>query len=451
MKNKLLFHHPYGKLVSEMIYEILEAVNPSQSVKKKCALDDEILHVGQQEYDIQSFDKVHVIGFGKAVLAMASGITEVLGDRIAGGYLITKHFDVEMQALLPDTITITKGNHPIPDVDTFKSSAGLVEYVESIKKNDLVIVLISGGGSALCSAPISGVKPKEIQEMTQQLLACGAEIQEMNAIRKHLDQIKGGGLAELLYPATVTTLILSDVIGSPLDVIASGPTVPDTATFDTVSDIFDRYGLWNTAPTSICQNINTGLKGVISDTPKAGADCFTGVQNVLVADNVLACQTAVDVAKQNQLNAYLMTTSLNGEAREAGRVLVSLMEQIRHHNTPFQTPVCLVFGGETTVTLQGTGLGGRNQELALGALRELAGLEDVLLVTLATDGEDGPTDAAGAWVSGESLVKANQMGLSVAEAMNNNDAYRFFTALNQIVHTGPSGTNVNDVTLCFVF
>ena len=451
MKNKLLFHHPYGKLVSEMIYEILEAVNPSQSVKKKCSLDDEILHVGQQEYDLQSFDKVHVIGFGKAVLAMASGITEVLGDRIAGGYLITKHFDEEMQSLLPDTITVTKGNHPVPDVDTFKSSAGLVEYIKSIDENDLVIVLISGGGSALCSAPIPGVTPKEMREMTRQLLACGAEIQEMNAIRKHLDQIKGGGLAELLSPATVTTLILSDVIGSPLDVIASGPTVPDTATFDTVSDIFDRYRLWETAPTSICQIIKTGQKGEVADTPKEGAQCFLKVQNVLVADNVLACQTAVDMAKQNQMSAYLMTTSLNGEAREAGRVLVSLMEQIRKDNTPFQAPVCLVFGGETTVTLQGTGLGGRNQELALGALRELAGLEDVLLVTLATDGEDGPTDAAGAWVTGETFTRVKERGLSLVDAMQNNDAYHFFQELNQIVHTGPSGTNVNDVTLCFVF
>ena len=451
MKKNLLSGHPKGEFVSEMIHAVLDAVDPHQAVVRQCELTGNLLRIGEVVYLLDTYQKIHVIGFGKAVLSMANGMISVLGDLVTDGYLITKHFDALKQAQLPDSFTVVKGNHPVPGADTFESSAGLVQFARNIAPDDLVIVLISGGGSALCSAPIGGVSPAEMEDITRQLLACGAEIQEMNAIRKHLDQIKGGGLAELLQPANVAALILSDVIGSPLDVIASGPTVPDSSTFESVGNIFTRYQLWEAIPVSIRQLVEQGIAGQIADTPKIGADCFAKVQNVLVADNVLACQTAVGFARRADMNAVLMTTSLNGEAREAGRVLVSLMEQIRKHNTPFSAPVCLVFGGETTVTLKGKGMGGRNQELALGALRDIAGLQDVLLVTLATDGEDGPTDAAGAWVTGDTLTKVKERGLSLETAMSTNDSYHFFTDLKQIVHTGPSGTNVNDVTLCFIF
>jgi hydroxypyruvate reductase len=392
-----------------------------------------------------------VIGFGKAVLSMALGVVDVFGDYITDGLLITKHFDIEKQVQLPDTIRVVKGNHPVPGDDSFRSTVELIKFVETISVDDLVLTLISGGGSALCSAPVAGISQKEMEEVTRQLLACGAEIQEMNAVRKHLDRLKGGGLAELLQPADVIAFILSDVIDSPLDVIASGPLVTDPSTYQTVSEIFSRYDVWNAIPGAVKQVVDDGVAGQREETPKAGAGCFDHVQIVLVADNRIACQTAVDFARQHGFNAHLMTSALNGEAREVGRVLSSLIKQIRKYDAPFQAPACLVFGGETTVTLRGTGVGGRNQELALGAVAELAGLSDVLLVTLATDGEDGPTDAAGAWVTGETFEKAKQAGVSVTEALNNNNSYPFFTVINQIVHTGPSGTNVNDLTLCFIF
>lgn len=451
MKENLLSDHPEGVMVTRLIAAILQSVDPQAAVQKRCRLSGELLTIGAQVYDLSEFKNIHVIGFGKAVLSMAVGIVEVLGKRIKDGFLITKHFHAGQQALLPDAFTIVKGNHPVPAEDTFASSRQLVDFAQSVLAEDLVIVLISGGGSALCSSPVNAISPADMQAVTRSLLACGAEIQEMNAVRKHLDQIKGGGLAELLQPATVATLILSDVIGSPLDVIASGPTVPDSSTYEDVANIFNRYFLWEEIPETVGDWIRTGQAGKLPDTPKSGSPCFDRVQNILVADNRLACETAVNFAKNAGIDAHLMTTSLNGEAREVGRVLVSLMRQIRNHDEPFLAPVCLVYGGETTVTLKGSGKGGRNQEIALGALRELDGLEDVLMVTLATDGEDGPTDAAGAWATGDSLARASQMGLSLVNAMNTNDSYQFFTALNQIVHTGPTGTNVNDVTLCFVF
>ncbi len=450
MKN-LLPDHPNGIKVTQMIEAILDSVNPQKAVSQNIRFKGDVLVVKDIPYPLEMYEKIHVIGFGKAVLSMAIGVVALLGEKIDGGVLITKHVDHEKQKLLPQTIQVLQGNHPVPADDTFRSTAQLVEYVNGIREKDLVLVLISGGGSALCSLPVEGVQPEELQNITRQLLACGADISEMNAIRKHLDQIKGGRLAELIWPADVITFILSDVINSPLDVIASGPLVPDASTFQRVSSILDRYQLWDSIPVSIQTVVKQGLAGQRDDTPKKGASCFDQVNIVLVADNRLACQTAVDFAKEQGLDGYLMTTSLDGEAREIGKVLASLMEHIRKHNTPFSAPVCLVFGGETTVTLHGTGKGGRNQELAMGAIQKLAGLDNVLLVTLATDGEDGPTDAAGAWVTGSTWSKAQDLGVSIAAAMQDNDSYQLFQRLNQVVHTGPTGTNVNDVTLCFIF
>jgi hydroxypyruvate reductase len=447
----LLHDHPSGLMVTKMIEAIFDSVNPRKAVSQQIRLSNDVLVVRNAPYLLSMYEKIHVIGFGKAVLSMALGVVEQFGEKIDGGLLITKHFDQEKQKLLPDTIQVLQGNHPVPADDTFGSTAQLVDYVKGITEKDLVLILISGGGSALCSLPVQGVQPEEMQNITRQLLACGADISEMNAIRKHLDQIKGGRLAELLWPADVITFVLSDVINSPLDVIASGPLVPDASTFQNVSSILHRYQLWDSIPVSIQKVVQEGSEELRDETPKKGARCFDHINIVLVADNRLACQTAVDFAREYGLDGYLMTTSLDGEAREVGKVLASLMEQICKHNTPFSAPVCLVFGGETTVTLHGTGKGGRNQELAMSAIQKLAGLDNVLLVTLATDGEDGPTDAAGAWVTGSTWKKSQDLDVSITNAMKNNDSHAMFHRLNQIVHTGPSGTNVNDVTLCFIF
>jgi glycerate 2-kinase len=447
----LLPNHPQDALVSKILNAALASVEPHTAIVSTLRRNANTLQAGGKTYDLADYGNIHLIGFGKAVMAMAAGALEVIGDEVKGGYLIAKHLDESVVALFPDSISISKGNHPVPGEDTFHSSQALIAYCEQVQNDDLVIVLISGGGSALCSAPFEGISAADMQALTRELLACGAEIQEMNTIRKHVDRIKGGGLAQLLAPATVVTLILSDVIGSPLDVIASGPTAPDQTSYVDVAAIFDQYRIWETIPQSISSLVNDGLRGLAADTPKEGAECFRRVQNVLIADNAIACRAAQRACQSEGVKAQVMTTYLNGEAREVGKVLSSFAQQIRHTGEPFAPPCCLIFGGETTVTLHGKGKGGRNQEVVLGAVRSLAGLSDVLLITLATDGEDGPTDAAGAWASGETYEKARKLGLSVDQALADNDAYHFFAGLNQIVYTGPSGTNVNDISFLFVF
>jgi hydroxypyruvate reductase len=447
----LLPSHPQDMLVTDVLTAALASVAPHKAVVNLLQKTENILRVGRRAYDLADYGSIYLIGFGKAVMAMAAGALDAIGDDVTGGYLIAKHLEESEAVSLPASITISKGNHPVPGDDTFSSSQALIAYCKQVQHDDLAIVLISGGGSALCSAPVEGVTAEDMQALTRELLACGAEIQEMNAIRKHVDRIKGGGLAQLLVPATVITLILSDVIGSPLDVIASGPTVPDQASFTDVAGIFDQYQIWETIPQPISSLVNDGLQRLVADTPKEGEACFTGVQNVLIADNAIACRAAQEACQAGGVNAQVMTTYLSGEAREVGKVLSSFAHQIRHTGEPFAPPCCLIFGGETTVTLKGSGKGGRNQEVVLGAVRSLAGLADVLLITLATDGEDGPTDAAGAWATGETYAKARKLGLSVDQALADNDAYHFFEGLNQIVHTGPSGTNVNDLSFLFVF
>lgn len=447
----LLPNHPQDALVTNVLKAALASVEPHKAVVNLLHRTKNSLQVGGRSYDLEDYGSVHLLGFGKAVMAMGAGALEVLGDEVTGGYLITKHLEEEAPSSLPASITVSKGNHPVPGGDTFRSSQALIAYCEQVQSDDLVIVLISGGGSALCSAPVEGITPADMQALTRELLACGAEIQEMNAIRKHVDRIKGGGLAQLLAPATVVTLILSDVIGSPLDVIASGPTVPDQTGYADVADIFDQHQIWDRIPMSISSLVKDGLQGLATDTPKKGAACFANVENVLIADNAIACRAAQQVCLSEGINAQIMTTYLSGEAREVGKVLSSFAHQIRQTGQPFSPPCCLIFGGETTVTLRGSGKGGRNQEVVLGAVRSLAGLDDVLLVTLATDGEDGPTDAAGAWATGETFEKARNLGFSVDQALADNDAYAFFEGVNQIVHTGPSGTNVNDISFLFVF
>jgi len=447
----LLPSHPQDALVTQVLSAALASVEPHKAVVSTLRRVENILQVGGMTHDLADYDNIHLIGFGKAVIAMAAGVLEVLGGEVNGGFLIAKHLDEDAGSSIPDSITVSRGNHPVPGEDTFRSSQALVAYCEQVQRDDLVIVLISGGGSALCSTPNEGITAADMQALTSALLACGAEIQEMNTIRKHVDRIKGGGLAQLLAPATVITLILSDVIGSPLNVIASGPTVLDQTSFTDVAGIFDQYQIWETIPQSISSLVIDGLQGLVTDTPKEGADCFMRVQNVLIADNAMACRAAQAACQAGGVIVHLMTTYLHGEAREVGKVLASFAHQIRHSGEPFPPPCCLIFGGETTVTLKGTGKGGRNQEVVLGAVRSLAGLPDVLLITLATDGEDGPTDAAGAWATGETFAEARVMGFSVDQALTDNDAYHFFEALNQIVHTGPSGTNVNDLSFLFVF
>jgi glycerate 2-kinase len=290
-----------------------------------------------------------------------------------------------------------------------------------------------------------------MQELTNYLLACGANINEINALRKHLDRVKGGGLASMAAPAAVVTLILSDVVGDPLDVIASGPTVPDPSTYEQAYQILKKFGLLDRVPRSIAERLEGGQRNEHPETPKPGDPVFERVQNIIIGSNIQAARAAVNQAQKEGLHTMLLTTWLQGEARQAGRFLAAVGRQINADNQPVVRPACIVAGGETTVTIKGDGLGGRNQEMALGAVSELAGLPDSALITLATDGGDGPTDAAGAIVTGETLYQAYQMGLNSDDFLVRNDAYNFFEPLGDLLKPGPTHTNVNDLAFLFAW
>jgi hydroxypyruvate reductase len=327
----------------------------------------------------------------------------------------------------------------------------MADLVARATGRDLVLAVISGGGSALLTLPVAGLTLAELQQTTDLLLRCGATIVELNTVRKHLSQIKGGGLARLAGPAPVASLILSDVVGDPLDVIASGPTVADPTTFAEAWAVLERYHLVARMPAAVRERLRAGLEGAVPDTPKPDAALFQRVHNVIVGSNRLAAEAAVQAAREAGLNALLLSTFVEGEARQVAHVAVALAKELVTYDRPVSRPACLVWGGETTVTMCGKGKGGRNQELALAAAVSMAGLPGVLLVALGTDGTDGPTDAAGAVASGETMARASSVGLDAVAHLENNDAYPFFDTLSDLIRTGPTGTNVNDLILIFVY
>jgi len=439
---------------AEKIHRILEAAiesaDPVRAAARNLTLDRGQLAVEGTVLDLEKFNRIRLIGLGKASVGMAQGALKVLGSRIRDGYLISKHPQDEASGL-PDGIQLVQGNHPVPGAGSLSAAQGLEAFLADTKPDDLVICLISGGGSSLALLPAAGVSLEQLQELTRLLLASGASINEINALRKHLDRIKGGGLARMAAPARLVTLILSDVIGSPLDVIASGPTAADESTYADALGVLEKYGLLQEAPEQIVDMIRKGAAGELPETVKAGDTCLADGVHVVVGSNQVSAEAAVSQAEKEGYNTVLLTTSLQDEASDAGRMIAGVLHEISRGGRPVPRPACVVAGGETTVTLQGNGVGGRNTELALGAVEALAGLPDVMLVTLATDGEDGTGDAAGAVVTGETLAAAQAAGLDPAAYLHNNDSFHFFQDLGDLLITGPTGTNVNDLVFLFAF
>ncbi len=440
----------WGTAVARVLAAALAAVEPQNAVRRFLRRDGSQLLVGAHSYDLSRFDRVLLVSVGKAALPMARAAAEVLGERLAGGLVVSKASQQGAGGIEPRPhLQLLPAGHPIPDERSVAAGRRVAELLAGAGERDLVLALISGGGSALLTLPVPGVTLDDMQELTRQLLASGAAIGEINTLRKHLDQVKGGGLARMAYPATLAALVLSDVVGNPLDVIASGPAVADTSTFADAWGVLERYGLTATAPSPILAHLRQGLTGAIPDTPKPGDPVLEGIAHVLVGSNALAAAAAIEAARAEGFTPLLLTTFLQGEARECGRVLAAVAREMATSGNPVGRPGCVVAGGETTVTLRGDGRGGRNQELALAAVADMAGLERTALVTLATDGDDGPTDAAGAVVTGETLARAQALGLSPAAALARNDAYPFFEALGDLLRPGPTHTNVNDLAFLF--
>jgi hydroxypyruvate reductase len=432
--------------VEQVLSAALEAADPRVAVRRALQLDEARLRVGEQEIDLAAFARVRVIGVGKAVHAMALGLAEVLGAFLTDGLLIAKHAAPEGDRLRQ--MRLLQGGHPVPTSESQAGGQALADFLQGSRPDDLVFCLISGGGSALMTLPVEGVSLEDMQELTRLLLASGANIGEMNTLRKHLDRVKGGGLARMAHPARMVTLVLSDVIGSPLDVIASGPTVADRSTVADAQAVLRKYAMEERAPASIRAVL---ARGAVAETVKPGDPVLEGALHVVVSSNVQAASAALDQARNAGFNGLLLTTFLQGEASQAGTVLASILRQIDASGQPLARPCCLVAGGETTVTLRGNGKGGRNQEMALAAAFLLEDLRNVALLAFGTDGEDGPTDAAGALVTGETVARARDQGLNPLAFLQNNDAYTFFNRSGGLLHTGPTGTNVNDLAFLFAF
>jgi glycerate 2-kinase len=421
----------------------VQAVEPSAAVKRYCRREGNRLLVDQEVYDLGEFKRIYVIGAGKAGAPMAQAVEEILGDRISGGIINVKYGHL---AELSRVKAIEAG-HPVPDEAGLEGTRAILDLASRAEKVDLVICLISGGGSALLPLPAEGLSLQDKQDTTKVLLACGATIHEINSVRKHISMVKGGGLARAVYPATLISLILSDVVGDDLDVIASGPTVPDSSSFQNCMTIFDKYGIREKVPETVLNHIRKGIEGEVPETPKPADPVFTRTQGVIVGSNLACMEAAEKKAHSLGYHTLMLSTMIEGETREVACVHAGIAKEVLKSGHPLSPPACVLSGGETTVTITGRGLGGRNQEFVLAAAMGLSGWERIVVLSAGTDGTDGPTDAAGAVADSQTIQRAEALGLNPVDFLFNNDAYHFFEKLEDLVKTGPTNTNVMDLRI----
>src|SRR4030042_1066598 len=428
--------------VIKIFTSALKAVSPYEAVKNHCKYI-------MSFYESGNFNRVIVIGFGKAACPMAKAIEDSLPDPLKAGIIITKYSHCNEYIL--ERIKFFEAGHPIPDENGLKGTNAIIRLLENNDEHTLVVCLISGGGSALLVAPYEGITLSEKQKVTELLLKAGADIYELNTVRKHISNVKGGRLAEIAYPVRVISLILSDVIGDRLDVIASGPTAPDRTTFQDALAVLEKYPLADKIPLSVMDILRRGSQGLIPETPKENSIVFRTVENIIIGSNKKALEAAKTKARELNLHAEIISTEITGEARNIGKWLAKVaLETSKNFRTSHHKPLCLISGGETTVTVKGNGIGGRNMELALAFALEIEGIEGITLLSAGTDGTDGPTDAAGAIVNGETIRKAKFLGIEAEEYLKNNDSYHFFERIECLFVTGPTGTNVMDIQIVVI-
>lgn len=443
----------------------VDRVNPLKLIDVTLTLVGNELRVkhaqGEESYSLDAYRHVVAAGFGKASAVLAEGLERKCSGMVEEGIVVTKSAETARCAV----IEIVEAGHPVPDERSVSAAHKILSLATKVRKWEqngehcLVIMLVSGGGSSLLCAPLSGISLQEKALTTKLLLGSGATIQEMNAVRKHLSAVKGGRLAEAFAPADILSLVLSDVIGDDLDAIASGPTVPDSSTWQTVHSVLVARSIMEQVPASVRDAVQKGIAGEIPETPKlldknSKNTVFNNTKTVLIGNNMLALQAARCKAEALGYKTFLLTSRLTGEARETARLFSALASDIAEYGIPLSRPACLIAGGETTVTLRGTGLGGRNQEMALAVLTLLEekkpGHYAAVFLSAGTDGNDGPTDAAGAFASMELKLAAEKRGLSALEYLRDNDSYHFFEQISGLLKTGPSGTNVCDMQILIV-
>jgi hydroxypyruvate reductase len=430
----------------EIFQAALRAVEPEDAVLQHLRMESESLLIGERRLELSQFDRILVVGAGKADAPMAKAIESILGERLSEGVIVVK----DGHGLPLQRVRVHEASHPVPDERGLRGTEEILSLVSGARERDLIICLISGGGSALLVAPAEGVKLKDKQRVTQRLLACGASIHEINTVRKHLSRVKGGGLAHAAHPATLVSLILSDVIGDDLDTIASGPTVPDSTTFRQAEQILERYEIWDQVPRSVRMYVEKGVKGKIAETPKPGDPSFQRDAWELVGTNLQALKAARKEAERLGYGTMILSGMMEGETREVAKAHAAIAKEVLSSENPIAPPACILSGGETTVTLQGDGKGGRNTEFALASAISLEGVAHVIILSGGTDGTDGPTDAAGAFADGETVARARKRNLDPVGYLRRNDSYTFFKTLNGLVITGPTRTNVMDVCVMLV-
>jgi glycerate 2-kinase len=438
--------------IRAILQAALKAADPQQALWRNLRREGDALCLqgSTARWPLHGPGEIYVVALGKAALPMAAALHRQIGDVIRHTLVITKQ--AEMQ--LPGAEVLI-GDHPLPGEQSLRAGQRLRQFLQSLREQDLLIVLLSGGGSALATLPpaVSGapLSLEDLRALNQALLSCGADIREINIVRRHLDPLKGGGWLRLT-PAATLTLALSDVPGNAPEAIASGPTAPDPTTLADAWGVIERYGLRTRLPPSLLQALTeapeTLKPGELPLDPKTGQPRH--VYRIL-GENRLAAQAARKAAQRHGFHARLLTTTLQGEASQAGRFLAAILKQIAESDEPLPRPACLIAGGETTVTVHGSGRGGRNQELALAAALDLDGVPGVALMALATDGQDGPTEAAGALVTGDTLRRAAALGLEARRFLENQDSYTFFSALGDSILLSKGRTNVNDLIFLFGF
>jgi hydroxypyruvate reductase len=433
---------PWGETVADILAAAISAVDPYGAVLRHLKREDGTLSAGGERYFLDEYEHIYIVGAGKAGLPMTQAVVTVLGDKVSTGQVTVKEGHAASQQAV-GAVRIVEAGHPLPDERGVTSTQEILTLLENTTEKDLLICLISGGGSALLTSPVAGVSLDDLRTVTDLMLASGGTINELNTLRAGLDQVKGGGLAAAAAPAQILTLILSDVVGDPLEIIASGPTVPGPWSPGEALAVIETYGL---AP-RLSPRILTALK---NPSERLGANDVR-VNNVIIGNVETAARAALAQADKAGFDTHLLTTTLQGEARALGLDLAETLHAMASSGELVSRPGLVVAGGETTVTLRGEGLGGRNQEMALAVLESLAGVDHVAFITLATDGGDGPTDAAGAVVTGETLGRARGLGLDPIQYLENNDSYHFFSKLGDALIPGPTHTNVNDLVFLFVF
>lgn len=429
----------------------IDRVNPYEAVKQFVRLKGTKLILGQVEQqkidlEMEAFRRIFIVGGGKATAPMARAMEDLLGERINGGVINVKYG-------FTDKLSFTKiveAGHPLPDQNGVAGTGKIIDLLKEMGDKDLLFSLISGGGSALLPQPAGHISLEEKQAVTKGLLECGASIDEINAIRKHISSSKGGQMARSAFPATTVNLMLSDVVGDKMDVIASGPFVPDPSTFEEAMEIVEKYQLKD-LPDSIRAYLKNGVEHGVPETPKMGDPIFDRVHNFIIGSNILALEAAKAAAQSLGYQTLLLSSSIEGETKDVALVHAAIAREILSTGNPVSPPACIISGGETTVTIKGRGLGGRNQEFCLAAAMALRDLPPrVVILSGGTDGNDGPTPAAGAVVDPLTVRKGEEMGMSAGEYLANNDAYHYFKKTDQLLMTGPTKTNVMDVRLILI-